>query len=103
MIRELVGRLVELGKIPADSAEAAVRGIERRERLGSTGIGTGIALPHAKLPGLTEVVGVLATLPAGIDFEAIDGKPVQVVCLFLRPESDANFSRDMEEIVRQLR
>ena len=61
--------------------------IAKREELGSTGVGNGVALPHARLPGLKAPFGLLARLRQGIDFEAIDGQPVDVVFLLLLPET----------------
>src|ERR1700680_771939 len=61
--------------------------ITKREELGSTGVGNGVALPHARLPGLKAPFGLLARLRHGIDFEAIDGQPVDVVFLLLLAET----------------
>lgn len=61
--------------------------IAKREELGSTGVGNGVALPHARLRGLKTPFGLLARLRHGIDFEAIDGRPVDVVFLLLLPET----------------
>ncbi len=58
-----------------------------RENLGSTGFGGGSALPHGRLAELDKVYGFLAKLPAPIDFEAVDNKPVDLVFLLLSPES----------------
>ena len=57
----------------------------KREELGSTGTAGGVALPHARLQGLTEPFGLLARLSRAIDFEAVDGKPVDIVLLVLLP------------------
>ena len=57
----------------------------RRESLGSTGVGEGIAIPHAPVPGVTKPIGLLAKLAKPIDFEAIDGLPVDVVLVLLTP------------------
>jgi nitrogen PTS system EIIA component len=61
--------------------------IAKREELGSTGVGNGVALPHARLPGLKAPFGLLARLRRGIDFEAIDEQPVDIVLLLLLPQS----------------
>src|SRR5690349_6413131 len=55
----------------------------QREKLGSTGVGNGIAIPHGKLPKLTSVFGLFARLDRPIDFEALDGQPVDLVFLLL--------------------
>ena len=68
-------------------AEEVVREIAKREELGSTGVGNGVALPHARLPSLKAPFALLARLRHPIDFDAIDGEPVDIVVLLLLPES----------------
>lgn len=58
-----------------------------REKLGTTGVGNGIAIPHGRVAGLTTVRGLFARLNAPIDFEAVDGRPVDLVFLLLAPQS----------------
>ena len=58
----------------------------QRERLGSTGVGRGIAIPHGRLPGLKSIVSVFARLDEPIDFEALDEEPVDLIFLLLAPE-----------------
>src|SRR5580704_17894413 len=65
--------------------------LSERERLGTTGIGHGIAIPHGKLPGLDRVYGVFAKLERPVDFDAIDNQPVDLIFLLLAP---ANGSAD---------
>ncbi len=57
-----------------------------RERLGTTGVGNGVAIPHAKVPGLAEPRGVFARLDQPVDFDAIDDQPVDIIFLLLAPE-----------------
>src|ERR1700742_3780090 len=59
----------------------------QREKLGSTGVGNGVAIPHGKLAKLTKVFGLFARLDRAVDFEALDGQPVDLVFLLLAPES----------------
>src|SRR6202041_3742346 len=59
----------------------------QREKLGSTAIGNGIAIPHGKMPGLTRLFGLFARLERPVDFEALDNQPVDLVFLLLGPES----------------
>ncbi|MBL4774601.1 MAG: PTS sugar transporter subunit IIA [Mariprofundus sp.] len=59
-----------------------------REQLGSTGIGHGVALPHGRMPDLAAPIIALARHTDGVDFDAIDGKPVHIVVLLLVPDSD---------------
>jgi PTS system nitrogen regulatory IIA component len=66
---------------------AVLDALQSRERLGSTGLGRGFALPHAHIPGLGRFFGLFARLARPIDFEAIDGAPVDLVFLLLGPEN----------------
>lgn len=59
-----------------------------RERLGSTGIGEGVAIPHCRLPGLDQTTGILFKLDEAVDFDAIDGDPVDLVFALVVPEED---------------
>ena len=63
-----------------------VRVLLERERLGSTGIGDGIAIPHGKLEGLEGMIVAFGRSPEGIDFEAMDGKPVHLFFLLVAPD-----------------
>jgi PTS system nitrogen regulatory IIA component len=58
-----------------------------RERLGSTGVGNGIAIPHAKLPGLKRLQGLFVRLDGPVDFDAVDEQPIDLVFLLLAPDS----------------
>jgi nitrogen PTS system EIIA component len=69
------------------AADEVVREIAKREELGSTGVGNGVALPHARLPILEAPFALFARLRHGIDFDAIDGEPVDIVVLLLLPET----------------
>jgi PTS system nitrogen regulatory IIA component len=73
-------------EVGLDAAEVSKQ-IAKREALGSTGVGNGVALPHARLKGLKSPFGLLARLHRGIDFEAIDDLPVDVVFLLLLPDA----------------
>jgi len=66
-------------------AQLVLDRLTERERLGSTGFGGGIAIPHGKIDGLASVIGVAVRLPAPIDFEAIDDLPVDLVFMLLSP------------------
>jgi PTS system nitrogen regulatory IIA component len=68
-------------------SEAMVDVLLDREKLGSTGIGDGIAIPHGKLKGLDSLVISFGRSREGIDFDAIDGKPVHIFFLLMAPES----------------
>ncbi|HKU98144.1 MAG TPA: PTS IIA-like nitrogen regulatory protein PtsN [Vineibacter sp.] len=75
-----------------------------RERLGSTGLGGGIAIPHGKLAGLDRLHGVFARLATPIDFEAIDARPVDLMFVLLAPESaGADHLKALSRVSRALR
>lgn len=78
---------VRAGTIMGLDAHELVTGLLRREELGSTGLGGGIAVPHARLPGLNSPFSVLAILHPAIQFDAIDGEPVDIVFLLLTPDN----------------
>jgi len=82
--------LKELSKRIADTRNLSERVIFdvllEREKLGSTGIGHGIAIPHGKLKGLDKICGCFVKLNKPIDFDSIDGKPVDLIFLLLAPE-----------------
>src|SRR4051794_5683029 len=76
----------------------------QRERLGSTGIGEGIAIPHGKMPGLTRIFGLVARLEKPIDFEALDSQPVDILFLLLAPEgAGADHLKALARVARVLR
>ena len=76
----------------------------QREKLGSTGVGNGIAIPHGKLPKLGKLFGLFARLDRPIDFEALDGQPVDLIFLLLAPESaGADHLKALARIARLLR
>lgn len=78
--------------------------ILQRERLGSTGVGNGIAIPHGKLAGVSAIVGVFARLEQPVDFDALDDRPVDLVFLLLAPEgAGADHLKALSKIARVLR
>jgi PTS system nitrogen regulatory IIA component len=75
-----------------------------RERLGTTGVGHGIAIPHGKLPGLDRVHGLFARLEKPVDFDAIDEQPVDLIFLLLAPEqAGADHLKALARVSRLLR
>ena len=78
--------------------------ILQRERLGSTGVGNGIAIPHGKLPGVKRITGIFARLEIPVDFEALDDQPVDLLFLLLAPEgAGADHLKALSRIARVLR
>ena len=84
LLRELTGRAANALRLDAAVLADA---IAQRERIGSTGMGDGIAIPHARIAGLSKPFGLLARLRRAIDFAAIDGQPVDIVFLLLLPSA----------------
>jgi PTS system nitrogen regulatory IIA component len=75
----------------------------KREALGSTGTGDGVAIPHARIADLKKPFGTLVRLRHAIDFEAIDGKPVDIVFLLLLPQSQGDPLNALASVARKLR
>lgn len=100
-LQELAAHAARLTGLDATSIFEALL---QRERLGSTGIGEGIAIPHGKLPGLTRIFGLLARLEKPIEFEALDGQQVDVLFLLLAPEgAGADHLKALSRAARVLR
>lgn len=74
---------------PTLKEERLVEVLREREKLGSTGIGEGVAIPHGKLPGLSNLVAAFGVSRQGVDFEAIDGKPTHLFFALVAPENSA--------------
>jgi PTS system nitrogen regulatory IIA component len=85
-------------------ARTIVERLLERERLGSTGFGGGVAIPHGKMEGLEKVVGLVARLANPIDFQAIDGMPVDLVFLLLSPpDAGVEHLKALARVSRKLR
>src|SRR6056297_174512 len=103
VITELVDHLVETSKLTTAQKESALVALKEREDHGSTGIGGGIAIPHAKLPHLEEIVGVFGRSTTGVDFCAQDCAPVHYIVLFLVPEDQhGNHLKTLASIAKKL-
>ena len=85
IIRELTGALVAAGAMDDQGHENIVQRILERERLGTTGIGRGVAVPHAKHDGVERTVGTVGISQDGVDFESLDGAHVRVIFLLISP------------------
>ena len=103
-IREMVQALLDAAKIEAKEQESIVKAILKREELGSTGIGRGVAVPHTKHPSVSQLVGTVAVSAAGVSFNALDGEKVQLLFLLISPpDRPGDHLRALENISRQLR
>jgi len=87
VLKELVLSLVRNGLVK--DTDQALEVLLEREKLGSTGVGDGVAIPHAKFNGVKNLVAVFGRSRAGIDFESLDNKPAHLFFLFLAPENSA--------------
>jgi len=85
-IDELIGNLVATGKIQPGDCDAVTAAVKKRETSMSTGIGFGIGIPHASTDLINEVVGALGRSKKGVNFDALDNQPVNLVMLFLVPQ-----------------
>ncbi len=100
-VQELSARAAAVTGLPERDVFDAVL---QRERLGSTGIGAGIAIPHCKLPKVTKLHGVFARLEKPIDFDALDGEPVDLIFLLVAPEAaGADHLKALARMARLLR
>ena len=104
VIREMATALRESGQIREDEFDSIVKAVMKREELGSTGIGHGVAVPHTKHPGVEQLVGTVAISSEGIDFSSLDGEKVQLFFLLISPpDRPGDHLRALENISRQLR
>lgn len=102
VLRDLAERVVEAGRV--DDADRLYQKLWEREQLGSTGVGSGVAVPHCKMKGIDRPVMAVGVTPKAIDFGAVDGKPVAVFFLLVSPEDEpAEHLRALAEISRWAR
>ena len=103
VIRELVANLVASGQLGPDNEESIVQAILKREELGSTGIGRGIAVPHTKHPSVDQPIGTVGVSVGGVDFQSLDGEQVQLFFMLISPPDQPNdHLRALENISKQL-
>jgi PTS system nitrogen regulatory IIA component len=88
-LRELVQSLADNGAIDPAGVEDIVAALIKREQNGSTGFGKGVAVPHAKHPKVTKMIGTIGRSSEGLDFAALDHQPVYCIVLLLSPEGSA--------------
>lgn len=91
-------------RLSGGAAPLILERLLERERLGSTGFGGGVAIPHGKLEGLTHVIGLIARLDAPVDFQAVDGLPVDLVLVLLSPpDAGVEHLKALARVTRRLR
>lgn len=104
VIREMVGHLRASGALKAADEDAVVAAILKREELGSTGIGNGVAVPHTKHGSVEKLSAMVAISRAGVDFSSLDGEDVFILFLLVSPpDRPGDHLRGLENISRHLR
>lgn len=103
--REALAALAERASAVTGADATAIRdALMEREKLGSTGVGRGVAIPHGKIDGLAAMTGLLAKLDAPIDFEAVDDQPVDLIFVLLAPaDASAAHLKALAKVSRLLR
>lgn len=103
-IREIVQGFVTTGHVKGADVESIIAAIMKREELGSTGIGNGVAVPHTKHPSVERMIGAIAVSKRGLDFASIDREPVDIIVLLISPpDRPGDHLRALENISRHLR
>lgn len=104
VIREMVESLRAAGYFKDGELEDVVKAVLKRELLGSTGIGRGVAIPHAKHTTLERIIGTVAVSSGGVAFDSLDGEPVHIVVLLISPpDRPGDHLRALENVSRSLR
>ncbi len=104
VIRAMAKSLVEAKQINAKDFDSIVEAILKREELGSTGIGRGVAVPHTKHASIDRLMGTVAVSERGVDFDSLDGEKVHLLFLLVSPpDRPGDHLRALENISRQLR
>ena len=102
-IAELIGALAQAGTVDADSVQDVTAALLAREAQATTGIGNGVAFPHARIKGIKAPVGAIGCSAEGIDFDSLDGQPVNIVVLVLsNPEDPGEHLDAMEAVFRHV-
>ena len=103
-IREIVNSLQLAGKVAAEHTDAIISAIMKREEIGSTGIGRGVAVPHTKHTSVDSIVATVALSVNGLDFAALDGEDVHIIFLLISPpDRPGEHLRGLETITRHLK
>jgi PTS system nitrogen regulatory IIA component len=101
LLQELAARAAAQTGLPE---KRILETLIERERLGTTGIGAGIAIPHGRMAGVSHITGVFARLESGLDYEAVDSQPVDLVFMLLAPENaGADHLKALARVSRLLR
>ncbi|MCX7956689.1 MAG: PTS sugar transporter subunit IIA [Endomicrobia bacterium] len=99
IIRELIEVLAQNNRVK--DKEEAFRSVMKRENIGSTGVGSGVAIPHGRCSAVDKLVGAIGISPEGVDFNSLDGEPVHFVFLILSPlEATGDYLRAISAVAR---
>ena len=101
LLQELAARAALQTRLPE---KRIFETLIERERLGTTGVGQGVAIPHGRMPGVTAITGVFARLEGSLDYEAVDSQPIDLVFMLLAPENaGADHLKALARVSRLLR
>jgi PTS system fructose-specific IIA component/PTS system nitrogen regulatory IIA component len=104
VIREMVESLRTAGYFKSGEPEDIIKAILKRETLGSTGIGRGVAIPHTKHNSVDRLIGTVAVSKTGVPFNSVDGEPVFVLVLLVSPQDrPGDHLRALENVARSMR
>lgn len=104
VIREMVENLRAAGYFKGNEPDEIVRAIQKRELLGSTGIGRAVAIPHTKHASVDRLIGTVAVSQQGVPFDSIDNEPVHILFMLISPqERPSDHLRALEGVSRALR
>lgn len=104
VIREMIESLRNAGYFKGGETEDIVKAVLKREVLGSTGIGRGVAIPHTKHSSVERLIGTVALSHSGVPFDSLDGEPVYVLVLLVSPQDrPGDHLRALENVSRSLR
>ena len=90
VVLEMINHLAQIGRIPSGECYRCGNAVLERESHVGTGLGSGVAIPHGRIPGLKDTVAVFARSTEGVDFESPDNAPSHLICLLLVPEEKAS-------------
>ncbi len=104
VLREMVRSLQKANFFQESEVDLIVEEVLKRERLGSTGIGRNIAIPHTRYSGIDRLIGTIGISSSGIAYQSIDGEPVHVFILLISPQDrPADHLRALEAVVRTMK
>jgi PTS system nitrogen regulatory IIA component len=104
VVTEMARALLAAGCFQESDLAEIVRAVMARERIGTTGIGQGIAIPHSRHPSVNRLIGTLAVARDGLPFRSLDGEPVSIFVLLLSPQDQPGVHlRALEAVVRTTR